>query len=159
MSYAKKYSFQGVGELDIDIKHREAAAEVENLPIGIKTPMELGSDQSFLKMHKTFPDAIADNFRNMVMTNHGERLGHYDFGGNLLELAFEIGSDKGDTEAIRRIARTTKKYMPFVTLDSFEPFIQRDGDKIAQIGVRVTYSVPQVEKKLRAIEVLIYAAG
>ena len=82
-NYAKKYSFQSVGELDVDFQANESAAESENLPIGIKTPMSFGGDEGLLKMHKTYPDALADNFRNMIMTNYGERLGHYDFGGNL----------------------------------------------------------------------------
>ena len=160
MSYAKKYSFQSVGELDVDLRAREAIAEIEKLPIGIKTPMELGRDDSFLKMHKNYPDSIADNFRNMIMTNWGERLGHYDFGGNLTELAFEIGNETGDAKAMARISATTKKYMPFITLVDFEPYIEKnDGNSMGKIGIRVAYTVPQLDNKKRAIEVLIYAAG
>ena len=118
-NYVKTYSFQSVGELDTDIKANESAAEAENLPIGIKTPLQFGTDAGLLQMHKTYPDALADNFRNMIMTNHGERLGHYDFGANLAELVFEIGSEDGDIKAMQRIARATKKYMPFINLQKF----------------------------------------
>ena len=39
------------------------------------------------------------NFRNMLMTNHGERLGRFDYGANLLPLAFELATEDGDEEA------------------------------------------------------------
>ena len=31
---------------------------------------------------------LADNFRNLIMTNHGERLGRYNYGANLNSLIF-----------------------------------------------------------------------
>ena len=160
MNYVKKYSFQSVGNLDVDLHSNEAAAEIEQLPIGIKTPLSYGGDDSFLAMHKSYPDAIADNFRSMVMTNWGERLGHYDFGANLTELLFEIGSEDGDMKAMARISRSVKKYMPFVSLKDFEPMTEKnDGNSMGKIAIRVTYSVPQIDNKQRAIEVLLYAAG
>lgn len=159
-NYAKKYSFQSVGELDEELKSNESAAEAAQLPIGVKTPLAFGNDDSLLIMHKNYPDQIADNFRNMIMTNHGERLGHYDFGANLIEMAFEIGSENGDLKAMQRISRTVKKYMPFITLQDFEPMTEKnDGNSMGKIGIRVTYAVPQIDKKLRAIEVVLFAAG
>ena len=160
-NFAKKYSFQSVGDLDEDLNSANDALENESLPIGIKTPIQFGGDEGFLKMTKSYPDALADNFRNMIMTNWGERLGHYDFGGNLAELAFEIGTESGDIKAMKRIAKTTRKYMPFITLQNFEPLSEKDndGNSVAKIGVRVSFSVPQLDNKQRAVEVLIYAAG
>ena len=159
-NYVKKYSFQSVGDLDEDLKSHESAAESAQLPIGIKTPMSFALDDSLLLMHKSYPDQIADNFRNMIMTNHGERLGHYDFGANLMEMAFEIGSENGDLKAMQRISKTVKKYMPFITLRDFEPMtIKNEGNSMGKIGIRVTYGVPQIDNKLRAIEVVLFAAG
>ncbi len=160
-NFAKKYSFQSVGDLDEDLNAAQNALEEEKLPIGIKTPLQFGGDEGFLKMTKTYPDALSDNFRNMIMTNWGERLGHYDFGGNLAELAFELGTEAGDIKAMKRIASTTKKYMPFIRLQNFEPIQEKDddGNSMGKIGVRVSFKVPQLDDKQRAVEVLIYAAG
>ena len=51
--------------------------------------------------------------------------------------------------------------MPFITLQNFEPLSEKnnDGNSVAKIGVRVSFSVPQIDNKQRAVEVLIYAAG
>lgn len=163
MQLRKKYDFSSVGELQEDLdKSRSARLEAERqIPYGIKVPLELGSDSDgILKMHYSSDDALADNFRNMVMTNHGERLGLYDFGANLAELAFELGTDEFDTEAIRRIRRTTEKYMPYIQLITFEPLVDRNDNKeVAKVGVRITYKVNALSPKDRAIEAIVFVAG
>ena len=50
--------------------------------------------------------------------------------------------------------------MPFVSLDTFEPIVERfDNEHTAKIGVRITYSVPKLSTKRRAIDVILYVAG
>jgi phage baseplate assembly protein W len=143
MGILKKYDFASVGELteDINARRRTSVTERQDLPVGIKVPMSFGkSSDGIFQMHYDFKDQIADNFRNMIMTNHGERLGLPDFGGNLTELAFNMGSEDTDSEAIRRIRNTTRKYMPFVDLLTFEPLIERhNNEHVAKIGVRIGY--------------------
>jgi len=157
---AKKYSFQSIGELESDVLAREEIAEKIVIPVGISTPLSFGDGSSdLLKMHTNYDDALADNFRNMIMTNYGERLAHTDFGANLRELAFELGTEGGDAKAIRRISTTTKKYMPYISLDSFEPLVLKTENELAKVGVRITYSIPNISNKTRVIEVLVYSAG
>lgn len=161
MSVRKKYDFSSVGETkeEFDAQYNKTNEDRVQQPIGIKVPVELG-DNSLLKMHTDIEKNIADNFRNMIMTNHGERVGLYDFGANLTELAFELGTDRFDTEAIRRIRRTTEKYMPFVQLSTFEPLVdRRDNKLIAKVGVRITYRVSALSQNDRVIEAIIYTAG
>ena len=119
----KVYSFKSVGDLQVDLR-QNSKQETQKIPIGIATPVQLGNN-SLLKMHSERLQVIKDNFRNLVLTNHGDRLGFYDFGANLEELTFELGSENGDAEATRRIARSTRKYMPFIDLDTFEPFVEK----------------------------------
>ena len=154
----KVYSFKSVGELDANNRQNDQTVKVK-LPIGIATPVSLGTN-SLLKMHTSQLKVISDNFRNMLMTNHGDRLGFYDFGANLEELTFELGSESADAEATRRIAKTTAKYMPFVSLDTFEPFIEKfDNQHTGKVGIRVTYTVPKISNDINAVEVLLYVAG
>lgn len=163
MQVRKKYDFSSVGELKEDLDRSKSARseDIKQIPYGIKVPLELGSDSDgILKMHYSAEAALADNFRNMVMTNHGERVGLYDFGANLSELAFELGADDFDSEAIRRIRRTTEKYMPYVQLLTFEPLVDRNDNKeVAKVGVRITYKVSALSQKERMIEAIVYTAG
>lgn len=163
MTIRKKYDFSSVGELkeDVDSRRLRSVSDTREIPIGIKVPVSLSeSNDGLLSMHTDIEKNISDNFRNMIMTNHGERVGLYDFGANLRELAFELGSDDFDSEAIRRVKRTTQKYMPFVQLLTFEPITERNDNKeVAKVGVRITYKVSTLSRKERIVEAIIYAAG
>ena len=163
MSVLKKYNFSSVGELDESARLREERnnSNKTQIPIGIKVPIELGDDSDGLfKMFYSIDEAASNNFKNLLMTNHGERVGLYDFGANLHELAFELGTESGDEEAIRRIRKTTKKYMPFVELLTFEPLIVREGNEhVAKVGVRVGYKIGAISSKERLVEVVVYSAG
>ena len=154
----KKYDFASVGELKQ--KRDDDAPPISPTPIGIKTPLEFDySSNSLVTMHKDLANNIRDNFRNMLQTNHGVRMMLQDFGANLEELAFEISTEPGDMEAIRRIRQTTKKYMPFIDLQTFEPMIRKKSEAIAQIGIRITYAVPAANILNQVVEVTIYIAG
>jgi len=143
MAEAKSYSFKSVGEKTVDYNAR-TRARVTAPPIGIKTPIEIGStDDGLLKMHRSLADQIKDNLRNLILTNKNERLAFPDFGANLAPLAFELGTEDADEEAMRRIKSATEKYMPFITLEDFSLTNEiSDTGATALIKMLITYSVP-----------------
>jgi len=156
MADAKKYDFSSVGETDVEYKSRSVAG-VESTPIGIKTPLESGLEKDGLfKMHYSLEDTVSDNLRNLILTNHGERIFRHDYGANLREIAFELGTEEGDFEAINRIRTAARKYLPFVNLQTFETVqIPQTYTTPGKVAVRVTYSVPGLNSKQRLIEVII----
>lgn len=157
----KVYDFQSVGESLESYRQSRRFGETVKVPIGIATPMELDHGNGLFVMHTDMGDQISDNLKNLILTNHGERLGHYDYGANLQELTMELGSENFDTEAIRRIKTTCSKYMPFVNLTTFETFKENEGSAggISKVGVKITYSVPLAQSGLKQIEVILYSAG
>jgi len=159
MSTSKKYDFSSVGESATSYQRRvtTAASEVRADPIGIKTPLETGLERDgLLRMHHNIEDTISDNLRNLLLTNYGERLFRYDYGANLRELVFELGTENGDLEAINRIRTAVRKYLPFVNLQTFEtaqtPQTYTDPSRVI---VKVTYTVPGLNNKTRLIEVVL----
>ncbi len=101
-------------------------------------------------------------FKKNVATNWGDRLMLHDYGANLAELAFELGSDKADLEAVMRIKATTEKYMPFVKPVTFESFSEPSpygGSGLALVGVRIIYTVGSLSTEEYADEIIIYTAG
>lgn len=154
-----KISFKSVGELEQD---RKKAQQVEQSPIGFKTPLRIteGGREGIFAMHYTLADQIQDNLRNLLLTNHGDRLVFYDYGANLQELATELGAQDADTEAITRIAVAIKKYMPYIVPQTFEAAPDRvDNQHVAKVRIRLTYDVPTLSAFNRAIEVTLYAVG
>ena len=156
----KVYSFKSVGEKQSEFEAKIKGRVVSDKPpIGIKTPLEF-SDNSLFKMHTDLDKTLSDNLRNLILTNHGERLGMYDFGANLLPLSMEFGTKDFDTLAIGRISRAVKKYMPFVDLGTFESFSEKIDNKIvAKGGIRITYTIPNIDSKPRMLEVIIYSGA
>ena len=156
----KQITFKSAGQLKSTLDKYERDTEFVKL-IGIKTPLELGSGRDGLfRMHKDLKDQIKDNFKNLLMTNHGERLGNYNFGANLEELAFELATDEIEREAISRINNAVSRFMPYITLNGFEAFTDHsDNEHTAKIGIRVSYTVPGLNLSNQVVEVIIRAAG
>jgi phage baseplate assembly protein W len=131
-------------------------------PIGIVTPLQLGDAGSgLLTMHYLLSDQITDNLRNLVMTNHGERVGVYDFGANLRPLTLELAQPVWEEEAMTRIKTAVAKYMPFVELNTFESTILEPAtpDGLGRVAIRIIFTVQGVQEAPRAIEVILNVAG
>ena len=158
---AKVYDFKSVGKQDAEVQEQRTYWYESTKPIGIKTPLSLGDGtDGLLSMHKNLADQIHDNFRNLILCNHGERLGLYDFGANLSELAHELGNDGIDDEAVARISKATAKYAPYISLQTFESFVDhRDNEHVAKVGIRIRYDIPRLQVKDKALEVILYVTG
>lgn len=160
MALAKSYSFSSVGIKKNKFDEITAAAVTEP-PIGIKTPIELGSNgDGIFKMHRSLADQIKDNMINLIMTNQYERLGFPDFGANIRPLVHELGSNNGDEEAMARIQRAVAKYMPFVSLENFliSP-IESNDSSVARVKMVITYSVPKASITGQSIGIILNFSG
>jgi phage baseplate assembly protein W len=152
------YSFKHVGKTKTDSLLETAIASTEY--IGIKTPLQLGTNAGILEMHTSLEAQLSDNLRNLIMTNWGERVGLYDFGANLRPLMTENNSNIDfDTEAGARIKNAVERWMPFVDLDSWaveteEPTSLRG---IAIKKLTVVYNIPALDISNKALQVFLYA--
>ena len=156
----KSYSFKSVGNNISDVEKADVIPVLRRPPIGIKTPIEISTNEGIFTMHTDISKQISDNLRNLIMTNHGERLGFYDFGANLRPLLFNLGQESADTQAIENIKRAVSKYMPFVALSNFQVFVDRNDNKeVAKVAVQITYKIPKLDNLTRSIEVMLYMGG
>ena len=160
VSNRKTYNFRSSGE-SVERSTKLANSRAELPPVGIKTPVELSDDgKSFIKMHTNFPDQVHDNLLNLILTNHGERLGLPDFGANLGELVFEMQEEDVQGEAMNRVSRAVRKYMPYIDLETFSPFIENfENKEVAKIGLTISYKVPKLRTETRMLDVILYCAG
>lgn len=128
------------------------------VPIGIKTPLQLGDQDGIFAMHTSLVDQIHDNLRNLLMTNWGERLGIYDFGANLRPLVAEFATqDDFDAQAVERISQAVSRWMPFVSLEDFLSEIDRIENKnTGVVRITITYTVPVLKTGKRALQVTLY---
>ena len=158
---SKTYDFKSIGttfqrKAELDARNNQPAP-----PVGIATPVSLSvMGPNFLRMNTDFPSTLHDNLINLILTNHGERLGLPDFGANLSELTFEMQEEDTQAEAMRRVSKAVRKYMPYVSLETFSPIVENfDNKAVAKIGIVLGYRVPKLRTNLRQIEVILYSAG
>lgn len=156
----KIYDFKSVGQLQTVYENNVVDVAIKN-PIGIRTPVSYTSTgNSMFNMSYDLGVQIRDNLRNLIATNHGERLMLGDLGANLLPLALEMTSEDIDNEAVRRISAVVDKYMPFVVLETFEPRVDKSEDEnVIRSVVRVIYSVPDLALTNQAVEAVVLVGG
>lgn len=159
----KTYSFKSVGQSFIDYIDETPGFSTDPppLPIGIRTPIQLGGVYGLFQMHNDMLSQVSDNLRNLILTNHGERLGLYDFGANLKSLTTELTNSDIDAMAMSNIATSVAKYMPYVNLTGFSTFRNGpDGDQqVIQIGVTITFDVPTISDEGKQIRVILDTIG
>jgi len=157
---SKKYDFNSVGIVEED-RSSKSTPDDSLTPFGIKTPLELGGlEKGIFKMSTSPALQVHDNFRNLLLTNHGERLGFYDFGASLEELTHELGSEDGDVKAINRIRTAVSKYMPYITLKTFEAYTDhKENEHVAKVKIRVVYTVPALGAPEKAMEITMFVTG
>lgn len=152
-------SFRNVGVRQFETRLMNTVSQ-SAMPIGIKTPVAFSAgQQSFLVMNMTLEEQIQDNFRNLVLTNHGERLVLFDYGANIGPLAAEYNSEEEfDAEVMVRINTAVAKYMPFIQLEGYRSEAQyHDNRYTGVIKIYIQYSVPRANIGQKILEVTIYA--
>lgn len=149
------FNFKSVGQTLQSVQQRTTSSAP---PVGIKTPLEIGSSEGIFAMHFSTADQVHDNLRNLLLTNWGERLVHYNLGANLRQLTTEFVSQEDfDTAATTNIKNTVATWMPFVELESFLSTIDRAHNKnTAVVVITITYNVPALNVRARQLEIVLY---
>ena len=134
-------------------------SEPNRVPVGISTPMVVGNDTLF-NMHFSVGAQLKDNFRNMILTNKGERLGRPDFGCSLQDILFDLSSDQNFEEiAMQKIKEQAGRYIPGIVLDTFEMKTNNNERAVASLTLIITYSVPRAGIQKDILEVNLRAGG
>lgn len=151
------YSFKSVGKTQEDLE--EESLTESPIPFGIKTPLSLGSSEGIFAMNYSLEDQFADNLKNLLLTNWGERLGLYRFGANLRPLTTELVSQEDfDNQAIERIRAAVETWMPFIDLESFTSTVDRNENKnTAVINITIVYNIPPINVTGKSLQIVLYA--
>lgn len=130
-------------------------------PIGIKTPLRFG-DTALFAVNTDMADQVADNFRNLLLTNWGERLGNFEMGANLRPLLANFTSlEDFDGEAMSRITAAVSRWMPYISLEDFtsstNKVLQAQSPNLIPVTMRISYGIPALNVKKRIVEITMYA--
>jgi len=149
-------NFKSVGQTQQQAKDEFTLSTL--VPIGIKTPLRLSSKLGLFEMNYSLEDQTADNLRNLLQTNWGERVGLYDFGANLRPLTADFSSQEDfDNEAVSRIKNAVSRWMPYVELIEFTSEVDRlENQSTGIIKITVTYDIPRILVSNKKIQVVLY---
>lgn len=92
------------------------------------------------------------------MTNNGERVAFYDFGGNLRRLTTEFVSQEDfDNAAMENIKQAVATWMPYVDLVDFTSQTNHVDNKNTAIReITITYNVPSINAENRKLLIRLY---
>ena len=139
---AERIQFKNIG-----VSNRGIDVKKQVRPIGIRTPIRRGDRFGIFDMNTDVLKQISDNLRNLLLTNHNERLVNSNIGANLRALIFEnIGEvNNSATQAIAEsIKNAVDEFMPFVELEALEIALHESDSSVPNnyTRVKVTFSVP-----------------
>ena len=152
-----KIEFKNIG-----ITSRGLVTKEQTKPVGIKTPIRRGSRFGLFDMNTDILEQIKDNFRNLLLTNHDERLMNVNFGANLGSILFELQSRVNENNA-QRIAENIKNavtdFMPYIELSNMEIFINETDSTVPAnfVKLKITFTVSGLfkDKKESDINILM----
>jgi phage baseplate assembly protein W len=158
-----KFKFKSTGKdiADVLSDQEDAKIAASAIPIGIMTPLRHSRDRAgVFEMHYNIVDQVSDNLRNLIQTNHGERLGRPGYGANLRPLSIELmGQKTFESEAMKRISSAVGKYLPFVSLKTMTVHRLRDNEtELPQVIIRLEYDVQRLGKR-KILDVIVTLAG
>lgn len=147
-------SFKNVGVLADVRKKVNEQPTLSETPIGILTPLRTAPG-TFFEMSYRIDEQVADNLRNLILTNFGDRLGMPQLCTNLLPLVAEFDRvDDFDAEAMARIKTSVTTWMPYIELTGYESFPEfRNGIFQRSVRIVIAYSAPKLNIKNSLLEV------
>jgi len=127
--------------------------------VGVKTPLAIGSKE-ILEVNYDVGDQVADDIRNLIQTNWGERLCNYNYGANLGPLMSELVSQEDfDTKAMQSISSAVETYMPYIRLNTFKSNVAYADNKggLSVRIVTINYDIPAINIQNKGLEIVLYA--
>lgn len=110
------------------------------MPIGLTMPFaQTTSSLGFLAFSTKETEATVHNMKSLVLTNWGERPGHYYLGCNLVEFLFQQIDDETHDKIIQRIENQVANWLPYVNISEIKvDFVGQEGHGIR---VQIKFSI------------------
>lgn len=87
-------------------------------------------------------DLVKQNFKNLMLTEQGERIMDVEFGAGLRKYLFENKTEAMQREIVENIYKQVAKYMSYLQLDNIE-FDNNEEDP-NYLGISIYYSIPSL---------------
>ena len=123
--------------------------------IGITLPVRLGQTGMF-DQSTTVIQQVRSNFKNLILTKKGERVGQPELGCDLWRVLFNPLTEDTLEEARLAVADAVDRWLPFIELTNFE-ITQTDAENI--INIKCTYRFRNNQNVTDQISILTNVLG
>lgn len=127
-------------------------------PFSVLTPLKFPNNVGdTFKVTTSVAEGVIENFKNMIMTNYGERLGKPDFGANLNSLLSErLSQEDWNSRLSNSIKNTTQKYMSYITVNSIASNeLPSRNDGFSRVQVIIIYSILALGIENRRLDITL----
>jgi phage baseplate assembly protein W len=115
--------------------------------IGPLLPLSTDSRHGVYSLITNYHDEIKQNFKNLVLTNPGERIMNPDFGVGIRRFLFE-NRDHVPHQIEKRLYAQVARYMPYIEIENmfFDSDDNAGTDLIDRhiLSVKIIFSVPNM---------------
>jgi phage baseplate assembly protein W len=105
-----------------------------------RMPLRIGSKADYA-MVLNYADLVKQNFKNLVLTNPGERIMDIEFGVGLRRFLFEMNGQSTYDEISARISQQVALYMPFLNVRSVQFGATDEGIDNSQVTIAIAYEI------------------
>ena len=120
---------RSVLELDLD----------PDVIIGLSLPLKHDDLKGFFPGTTTTLRQTGSNIRNLLLTNKGERVGHPEFGCDLLKTLFEPMTGILINQVEETIGEAIAAWLPHVTINKL--LVEPDDSELNQLNVELEFSL------------------
>lgn len=108
------------------------------MPISVSFPLALSTGSlGYLEPTSDVVEALKSNIRQLLLTNWGERVMHFDFGCNLREFLFEPKTRSLRSSIADRVKSQLAKWLPFINLVGLFITFSEDDPAVPDPGFRI----------------------
>jgi len=113
----------------------------------VKSPLKYDLSDGHYQMNKTLKEVVNQNFRDLLLTNPGERIMDPDYGIGVKTLLFHQRTDFFSEIDIKSlILEKTSIYMPFLVISTIE-VLDSIPEDLNSMAINIEYSLPSLKEK------------
>ena len=117
--------------------------------ISVKLPLSYDSEDGPYRLTKTLQENVQQNFKNLMLTNPGERVMLPNFGAGIRQLLFEPISEDLFSKVRSRIFNQVRTYMPFVNIEDvfINTMSERQDFGPNEVQISIVYNILPLDAK------------
>jgi phage baseplate assembly protein W len=111
--------------------------------ISVSLPLFYDKQDGPFKLNKTIQESVKQNFKNLILTNTGERIMDPLFGVGIYSYLFENYSQATQSIINAEVVSQVNKYLPFITIQQL--LLNETSTNLNQFYIYIKYSINSLD--------------